>query len=102
MKAVVATLLVASVAASVSADPLTCTMSGYKATPGLTGTIADNTLTVTWEGDKGAELRMRLAIDGGTPTLREIAVRKNGRWTTLAANLTPEFRVVSGMRRMTQ
>ena len=35
--------------------------------------------------------------------IRELAVRKNGgQWATLAKNVTPEFRVVSGMRRITQ
>src|SRR6185295_3686230 len=103
MKLSVATAVLALVASSASADPLTCGLNGYKAMPGLTAAVADNALTVTWDGEKGAELRLRLAIDGGTPTLRDIAIRKNGgRWTTLASNLTPEFRVVSGMRRMTQ
>src|SRR5262249_24489168 len=103
MKASVATLLAGLVAASASADPLTCSLTGYKATPGLTAVVSDNALAVTWEGEKGTELRLRLGIDGGTPTLHEIAVRKNGgRWSTLATNVTPEFRVVSCMRRMTQ
>ena len=39
----------------------------------------------------------------GGPIIRELAVRKKGgQWTTLAANVAPEFRVVSGMRRITQ
>ena len=103
MKAVITIALFVLVATSASADPLSCTLTGYKATPGLTAAVSDNTLAVTWEGEKGAELRMRLGIDSGAPTLREIAVRKSGgRWATLATNVTPEFRVVSGMRRMTQ
>ena len=77
MRVVVASMFLALSAASASADPLTCTVSGYKATSGLTAAVGDNTLVVTWEGEKGAELRMRLGIDSGTPTLREIAVRKN-------------------------
>ena len=97
---VVALVLVASVA---SADPLNCSLSAYKAMPGLTATVADETLAVTWEGDNGAELRLRFAIDRGTPTIRELAIRrKGGTWSTLATNVTPEFRVVSGLRRVTQ
>ena len=58
---------------------------------------------MTWDGDNGAELRLRFAIDAGTPTIRELAIRKKGgQWATLASNVTPEFRVVSGMRRITQ
>ena len=42
-----------------------------------------------------------MAINGGTPTIQELAVRrKGGQWVTLASNVTPEFRVVSGYRRM--
>src|SRR6516162_234769 len=45
---------------------------------------------------------MRLGVDRGVPLVREIAVRqKSGVWNTLAANLRPEFHVVSGLRRMT-
>ena len=48
-------------------------------------------------------LRLRLTINAGTPTIRELAVRKKGgQWSTLATNVTPEFRVVSGLRRATQ
>ena len=57
---------------------------------GLTAVMANNTLAVTWEGDNGAELRMALGIDRGTPTIREIAIRKKGgQWNTLATNVVP-------------
>jgi hypothetical protein len=84
-----------------SADPLMCTLSGYKAVPGLTAAAADNVLTVTWDGDRNQEVRLRLTIESGTPTIRDLAVRRKGRpWGTLASNATPEFRIVSGVRRM--
>ena len=57
--------LVASVA---SADPLNCVLTAYKAMPGLTATVAGEALAVTWDGDEGAELRLRVGIEGGTPT----------------------------------
>ena len=70
---------VLAVAASTgSADPLTCNMSGYKASPGLTASVADNTMTVTWDGDKSQEVRLRFAIDAGTPTIRDLAIRRKG------------------------
>jgi hypothetical protein len=84
------------------ADPLTCNLSGYKAQSGLTAAVSDNTLALTWEGEKSEEVRMRLSVESGTPTIKEIAVRgKGGQWTTLASNVTPEYRVVSGLRRAT-
>ena len=97
------TLTLTLVASTVSADPLTCNLTGYKAMPGLTAAVADDTLTVTWDGDNNQELRLRLAIDGGTPTIKELAVRKKGgQWARSPRNVTPEFRVVSGLRRATQ
>ena len=90
------------ITSAVYADPLNCSLTQYKAAPGLAAAVADNTLAITWDGDNGAELRLRFAIDGGTPTIRELAIRrKGGAWSTVAANATPEFRVVSGLRRVT-
>ena len=97
------TAAAALVASTASADPLNCNLTGYKAAPGLVAAVENQTLAVTWEGDNGAELRMRFSIEAGTPTIRELAVKKKGgQWSTLASNVTPEFRVVSGMRRITQ
>src|SRR6266850_4437442 len=100
---IIAAALALAVSPVASADPLTCNLTNFKAAPGLAAAIADNTLSVTWDGDNNSELRMRFGIDAGTPIVREIAVRKKGgQWSTLATNVTPEFRVVSGLRRATQ
>ncbi len=79
-----------------------CNLSGYKAGPGMTAAVAGDTLAVTWDGDANQEVRMQLTIASGTPTIKDLAVRKKGgSWTTVASNATPEFRVVSGFRRAT-
>jgi hypothetical protein len=91
------------ITSAVYADPLNCNLAEYKAQPGLAAKVADNALDVTWAGDNGADLRMRLGIDRGTPTIHELAIhRRGGQWSTLLSNVTPEFKVVSGMRRITQ
>ena len=92
-----------ALAASVAhADPLTCTTTGYRATPGLVAAVADNALTVTWDGEKNQEIRLRFTLNAGTPTIADLSVRtKGGQWATLANNATPEFKVVSGLRRAT-
>lgn len=105
MKATLLTALVSVAAMScipvVHADPLNCTLTEYRAAPGLTASVANDTLTVSWKGDNGADLRMSLGIESGTATIRELAIRgKGGKWQTLATNVTPEFRVVSGLRRV--
>jgi hypothetical protein len=98
-----AAVLVLAVSSVAQADPLTCNLTNYKAAAGLAAAVADNTLSVTWDGDNNSELRMRFGLDAGAPIIRELAVRKKGgQWSTLATNVSPEFRVVSGLRRATQ
>jgi hypothetical protein len=76
-----------------------CDMNGYHALPGPSASNGADGLTVTWDGERDRDVRLRLGIDAGTPTIRELAIRRKGLvWTTLAAQ--PEFRVVSGFRRM--
>ena len=48
-----------------SADPLTCTMTDYRAVPGLSAAVANDALTVNWDGDTGQQLRLRMTVDGG-------------------------------------
>jgi hypothetical protein len=68
--AVIASALVFA-ASTVCADPLTCNMSEYKAQPGLTAAGSNDTLLLTWDGDRNGEARLRLALDNGTPVIRE-------------------------------
>ena len=86
---------------SPSPTVLTCDLREYKSQPGLTATMAENMLVVTWKGDRDAEIRARYAIDAGQPVVRDLSIRKsNAPWATLGENLTPEYRVVTGVRRM--
>ena len=56
---------------------------------------------MTWQGAGGSEVRARYAIDHAQPVVRELAVRaKGGAWATLGQNLTPDFRVQTGKRRI--
>src|SRR5215510_6315276 len=95
-------LLVATISTAF-ADSLTCDMSQYKAVPGITAANEANLLVVTWTGQAGDELRIRYAIEGGRPVIRDFAIRKaKGAWAALGQNLTPEYRVTSGIRRMSE
>ncbi len=90
-------------APTVRADPLNCSLASYKAEAGLTAAVDSGGLVLTWDGDKDSEVRMRLTINGGTPTIEDLAIRrKGGTWASLASNVTPEYRVVSGIRRAGQ
>jgi hypothetical protein len=88
-------------AAATFADALSCDMTQYRSGSGVTAAIDPNVLTVTWPGQNGSEMRVRYAIDGGQPIVRDLSVRKAGAsWVTLGQNLTPDYHVVSGIRRM--
>jgi hypothetical protein len=88
-------------AVDVHADPMACNLGTYKAAPGLSATMAADALTVAWSGDHNQELRLRFGIVGGVPTIQELAVKRgSGSWGVLATNATPDFRVISGLRRM--
>jgi hypothetical protein len=80
--------------------PSACGLAGYRAAPGLTATNENRGTSLVWDGDVGQEVRLRLGIESGTPMVREIAVRANGAWSAVVTNATPEFRVDSGFRRM--
>src|SRR5436309_5376718 len=93
MRAGLKILVVIPFMPAIYADPLNCNLAGYRAAPGLMATVADDALSVSWKGDSGGDLKMSFAIDHGTPTIRELAIRgKGGQWNTLATNVTPEFR----------
>ena len=83
------------------ADTMTCDLSQYKSGSGPTATLDQSVLTVAWPGQNGSEMRARYTIEGGQPIVRELSVRKSGgAWATLGQNLTPDYHVVSGIRRM--
>lgn len=78
----------------------TCDLQGYKPIDDLKAENRGGALEVTWRGERATELRASFAIRDGQPTVTELAVRKNGRWVSLANSLQPEFHVTSGKRRM--
>jgi len=101
MKIPCAALVLLLAVTPAGAQTLVCNMNNYKPVPGLSAAIASNVLTVTWDGDRSQSLRLRFGIVNGAPTIQELAVKKGAAsWGVLATNAAPEFRVVSGLRRM--
>lgn len=81
----------------------TCDFKEYKPSEGLKAAMNQNALEVTWHGDHGQQLRASFAIRDGQPVVRELAARKGqGSWMILGRDLTPEFQVTSGVRRMSE
>lgn len=84
-----------------SLQALTCESSEYKPLPGLAATQDALGVRLEWTGAQRAELRASFAIENSVPTVRELAVRaRGGAWRTLGRNLTPEYFLVSGRRRI--
>lgn len=85
-----------------AADPMHCTLTGYQEKPGLKAELGDDSLHVVWRGE-GGDLRAEFAIESGRPMIRELAAQKrDGSWAVLGRNLAPEFRVVTGKRRISE
>lgn len=94
-------LLLMLVAAPAVAEPLSCALDGYKPQEGLTASLSSGALTVAWAGDRNEQLRVRFTLAAGVPVIDELAVRRPGAdWGVLARQIAPEYRVVSGLRRM--
>ena len=103
MRILFAAIVTFALATSASAQALQCNVSGFTPAPGFAASVTTDTLTIMWDGDQGQEVRMRLGIVSGTPTVRDIAVRaKGGAWKIAGANMTPDYRVAAGFRRVTE
>jgi len=84
-----------------AASPASCNLSSYKAQTGLTVAADGAALVVTWNGEGDNEVRLRMSINGGTPTIEEVALRSgSGAWSAVASNLSPDYTVTTGLRRI--
>ena len=90
-------LLLSALAGAQTVD---CSFQGYKALDGLKAEMRSGSLELTWRGERGQTLRATLGVDGGQPVVRELAVERNGKWSVLGHNLTPEYQVTTGRRRI--
>jgi hypothetical protein len=78
-----------------------CDLSGYRAGADITAAMADGALSIEWAGAGEERLRLRLAAPGGTPTIRELALRRgNAEWVSVASDARFEYRIVEGFRRI--
>ena len=95
-------LIIVRVAAQGAAPAAaTCDLTAYRTQAGLSAARSAGGVTVSWDGDAGVNMRARLAVEAGRPVIKEIAAITANGWTPILSNATPEFTVVSGLRRMT-
>lgn len=102
MSSLLAFLIFATLTAGQNQQP--CSMTSYKAKDGLTAEPAPGGVALSWRGERVEQLRASFAIRSGHPVVTELAARGqgSGKWITLGRNLSPEFEVVSGVRRLSQ
>ncbi len=80
-----------------------CDVGEYRAVAGLAASSQDDALTLTWSGERSTELRLVLTVSEGRPRVTEMAVRQEGgSWATLARDVSPEFNVTTGLRRISE
>ena len=53
---------------------------------------------IFWQGEDGLTWRATLGIDNAVPCIFDLSYKTNGAWVNLAANLHPEFKVITGVR----
>ena len=80
---------------------LSCNLDDYRPLEGLAATVREGVLEVKWRGEQDQQLRAVFAIRNHQPLVRELAASNDGaKWLVLGRDLTPEFQVTSGMRRL--
>jgi hypothetical protein len=84
-----------------AAQALNCNMQDYKGIDGVKAEASRNSVELTWQGEAGALLRAQFTLRDGQPVVQELAARKgDGPWIVLGKDLTPQFEVTTGRRRI--
>jgi hypothetical protein len=84
-----------------AAQTLSCDLHSYKPIEGMDVHQTGNSVSLTWQGQSNQQLRAEFTIREGQPLIERIEARKaNGQWKVLGRDLTPDFQVTSGRRRI--
>jgi hypothetical protein len=103
MKALAVVLSLGLFSAMSVAQSLNCNMQEYKAVDGVKADWDHKSVTLAWTGEGEQQLRAQFTVRDGQPVVEELAARKKGgSWIVLGKDLTPEFQVTTGKRRMSK
>jgi len=91
-----------AICAAATAQSLSCDLAGYKALDGLHAAVGKDALELTWTGERQEQLRASFSILNGQPRVQELAAYVAGRWVVLGRNLSPEYQITSGRRRLSE
>src|SRR5215469_5249652 len=79
----------------------TCDRHAFKAVSGINVEENRESISLLWSGESGEQPRARFAVRNGQPMVSELAVHaESGNWVVLGHDLTPEFQVTTGRRRL--
>jgi len=85
----------------VSGQDVKCNLDGYKAIEGMNVEAKADATTITWQGEAGQQLMAQFAIRNGQPVVSQLGARTTGgQWTVLGKDLSPDFEVTTGKRRI--
>lgn len=94
-------LSLALLASGPGAHALDCGTHGYKLVDGVKVSQSAAGVEFVWPGEQGQQLRARFALRDGEPIIAELAAQQPGAaWIVLGKNLTPDFEVTTGKRRI--
>src|ERR1043165_8124653 len=85
-------------AASAYSQDFRCDLGEYRAVDGLKAEMAGGALRISWRGERGDPLHALFTVRNGQPVIAELGIRN----LVLARNVTPEFEVTSGRRRLSE
>src|SRR5260370_36649805 len=84
-----------------SAQTLNCDLSRHQPAEGVKAEAKGNAVVLSWQGEAGQQLRAQLSLRDSQPIVQELAARSSGgAWIVLGKDLTPDFQVTTGKRRI--
>jgi len=86
-----------------TAQTLHCNLQDYKSVDGIQVQTNKDSVEVTWSGEANSQLRASFALRDSQPIVQELSARKrSGQWIVLGKDLTPQFEVTTGRRRISE
>jgi len=103
MKVLYTALTIASLAGAAHAQSQQCGTEGLKPVEGIKVAANGTGVGFEWEGERGEHLRARFTLRDGHPLIAELAANKpGGAWAVLGRDLTPDFHITTGKRRISE
>jgi hypothetical protein len=103
MRALHAVLGLGLLAGAAHAQPFQCSTEGLAPVEGMKAEVRSDSALLEWQGERGQQLRARFTLRNRQPLVAELAARKDGGiWIILGNDLTPDFQITTGKRRISE